>query len=180
MPKIERLEWLAPLSEGRGITLSNDPEADLFLAADPNALLIGVLLDSQYATRMAFASPYKLHGRLGHLDLAAIIAMPDEELVAVFREKPALHRFPAKFAGLTAQLAVHIIDRFGGDSSRLWAEASDVDDLAARVLGLPAFGVEKTNWTIGMLGTLGMLPFDGWQDYRASPPKARKTRAATG
>jgi uncharacterized HhH-GPD family protein len=173
MPKIERLEWLAPLSEGRGITLSNDPEADLYLAADPNALLLGVLLDSQYATRMAFASPYRLYQRLGHLDLPTLVAMSSDDLVAVFREKPALHRFPAKFATLTAQLASHVVDRYDGDASRLWTQSSDVHDLSARIIALPAFGVEKTNWTVGMLGTLGLLPFEGWRDYRAPPPRKR-------
>src|SRR5947209_1114493 len=174
MPKLERLSWLAPLSEGRGVTLTDDPAADLYLAEDPNALLFGVLLDSQHPTRIAFASPLKLRQRLGHLDPGRIAAMEPEELVAVFREKPALHRFPAKFAALTQALAAHVNENYGGDSSRLWREASDVRDLAARVLALPAFGVEKANWTIGMLGTLGMLSFDGWEEYRVTPPRRRK------
>lgn len=174
MPKIERLSWLAPLSEGRGVTLTDDPAADKFLAEDPNALLIGVLLDSQYPTKIAFASPLKLRDRLGHLDMALIAAAEPEDLTAVFREKPALHRFPAKFAVLTQQLAAYVNERYQGDGSRLWREASDVEDLGARVLALPAFGVEKTNWTVGMLGTLGLLPFEGWEEYRVTLPSRRK------
>ncbi len=176
MPKIERLEWIAPLSDGRGVTLSNDPAADLLLAEDPNALLLGVLLDSQYASRQAFASPYRLHQRLGHLDLAEITAMEETALQEVFRLTPALHRFPRKFAGLTQQFAWYVVETHGGDSSRVWREASDVDHLAQRILALPSFGVEKTTWTVGMLGTLGRLPFDGWQGYRATVPRrtARK------
>jgi hypothetical protein len=52
--------------------------------------------------------------------------------------------------------------------------ADSVDTLAGRLLDLPAFGIEKTNWTVGMLGTLEMLAFDGWQEYRATPRKARR------
>jgi uncharacterized HhH-GPD family protein len=171
MPKIERLSWLAPLSEGRGITLSNDPAADLFLAQDPNALLVGVLLDSQFATRQAFASPLRLRDRLGHFQLETMATANEDEFIALFREKPALHRFPAKFARLTQQLAAHLLERYAGDSSRLWRESADVNDLGARILALPAFGVEKANWTVGMLGTLELLPFDGWQEYRVTPPR---------
>jgi hypothetical protein len=45
------------------------------------------------------------------------------------------------------------------------------------LIALPAFGVEKTNWTVGMLGTLGMLPFAGWEGYRAPEPKKKKPKA---
>lgn len=171
MPKLERLEWLAPLDEGRGITLSDDPAADLFLAENSNALLLGVLYDSQYATRKAFAAPLRLKERLGHLDLAALAAEDRDSLVRVFREKPALHRFPNKYAALTQQLAQTVVSRYGGDAGRIWKEAAHVEDLSERLLALPAFGVEKTNWTIGMLGRLGLLPYDGWEDFRATPKK---------
>lgn len=168
MPKLERLEWLVPLSEGRGITLSDDPAADLFLAEDPNALLLGVLYDSQYATRKAFAAPLRLRERLGHLDPVRLAA-EDEAVLLAFRQKPALHRFPAKFAGLTQRLAQTLVQEYSGDASRIWLEATDVSHLGQRLLALPAFGVDKTNWTVGMLGKLGMLPYDGWDSYRTGP-----------
>jgi hypothetical protein len=43
-------------------------------------------------------------------------------------------------------------------------------------MALPAFGVEKTNWTVGMLGILGVLPFDGWQEFRVTPKKRAKAQ----
>src|SRR5437764_13830870 len=101
MPKLERLSWLVPLSEGRGITLTDKPEADLFLAENPLALLLGVLYDSQYATKAAFTSPLRLRERLGYLDAEGLASANEEELVESFRQKPALHRFPRKNALLT-------------------------------------------------------------------------------
>lgn len=178
MPKLERLEWLAPLSEGRGVTLSDQPEADLFLAGDANALLLGVLYDSQLATRRAFAIPFLLRERLGHFDLMRLAEPQSVELLAAFSRKPALHRFPRKFAELTGQVAAVIVTQYGGDAGRIWREAAHVDDLAERLLALPSFGVEKTNWTVGMLGALGMLGFDGWQEYRVTPRKTRRSRPA--
>jgi uncharacterized HhH-GPD family protein len=174
MPKLERLEWIAPLSEGRGVTLSDDPNADLFLAEDANALLLGVLYDSQLATRRAFAVPFRLKERLGHFDMARLAEPESAEVLEAFSQKPALHRFPRKFAGLTGQVAAVVVSEYGGDAGRIWREADSVDALAGRLLDLPAFGIEKTNWTVGMLGVLEMLPFDGWQEYRATPRKPRR------
>ena len=174
MPQIERLSWIAPLSEGQGVTLSDDPRADLFLAENDNALLLGVLYDSQYSTRKAFTIPLRLKERLGHFDVRKLAADDPSALVGAFSQKPALHRFPRKFALLTQRTAVALLENYGGDAGRIWTEASDVADLASRLMALPAFGAEKTNWTIGMLGTLGRLPFDGWQDYRVPPPKRKK------
>jgi uncharacterized HhH-GPD family protein len=178
MPQLERLSWLAPLSEGKGVTLTDDPEADQFLAQNADALLIGVLLDSQFLTKKAFASPKYLYDRLGYLSMRRIALKEPDELIEVFRQSPALHRFPRKFAMLTQQLASYVVDHYGGDSSKIWTEAKDAGDLGHRLYDLPAFGVEKTNWTVGMLGVLGLLPFDGWQDYRIEPPKRKKAAAA--
>lgn len=175
MPKLERLEWIAPLSEGRGVTLSDDPNADLFLAEENNALLLGVLYDSQLATRRAFAVPLRLKERLGHFDINRLAEPDSAEVLAAFSQKPALHRFPRKFAALTGQLATVIVSDYGGDAGRIWREAATVDVLAERLLDLPAFGIEKTNWTVGMLGALEMLSFDGWHDFRATPRKRKRT-----
>lgn len=180
MPKLERLSWIAALDEGRGVTLSDDPAADLLLAEDPNALLLGVLYDSQYATRKAFAVPLKLKERLGHLDMARIAAEDPAVLQEVFGRKPALHRFPYRCAGLTQQLATVIVSQYGGDSSRIWREAASPADLGARLMALPAFGEEKTNWTVGMLGTLGLLPFEGWEEYRFEKPRRKPARTGAG
>ena len=175
MPQLERLSWIAPLSEGRGVTLSDDPAADLFLAQDPNALLLGVLYDSQYSTRRAFGIPLRRKERLGHLEMQRLATEEPQVIVDAFRQKPALHRFPARYASLTQRLAAALVERYGGDASQIWTRASDVADLGTRLLALPAFGVEKTNWTIGMLGRLGWLPFDGWQEYSVQTPKRRRT-----
>ena len=118
--------------------------------------------------------PLRLKERLGHFDINRLAEPDSVEVLAAFSQKPALHRFPRKFAALTGQLAAVIVSDYGGDAGRIWREADTVDALAQRLLDLPAFGIEKTNWTVGMLGALDMLSFDGWQEYRATPPKKRR------
>jgi len=166
MPKLERLAWVAPLSEGRGVTLSDDEAADRFLAENSFALVLGVLYDSQYSTRRAFSAPYRLRERLGHLDPARIAAMEEEPLLQVFGQKPALHRFPYRYARLTQQIAGVVVEEYGGDASRIWLEVGDAPSLAQRLMALPAFGQQKTDWTVGMLGRMGVLTFDGWEEFR--------------
>src|SRR5437763_17006122 len=119
MPKLERLEWVAPLSDGRGVTLTNDPAADQFLADHPNALLLGVLYDSQYQTRRAFAIPYLLKERLGFFDIQRIASEDEAVMMEAFSRKPALHRFPYRSARLTQQLARVIVSDYGGHATRI-------------------------------------------------------------
>src|SRR6478735_3880735 len=77
---------------------TEDDQANRLLAEDPNALLIGFALDQQVTVQKAFAGPLVLKQRLGHLDPARIAAMPPDDLVAVFRDRPAIHRFPGAMA----------------------------------------------------------------------------------
>ena len=77
------------------LNFTAEPEANQLLADDPNAFLIGIVLDQQIPTTKAFAGPHVLKQRLGHFDIAKIAAMDQEQFIEVFREKPAVHRFPA-------------------------------------------------------------------------------------
>jgi uncharacterized HhH-GPD family protein len=118
-------------------------EADELLARDPFALLVGFALDQQVPVQTAFSGPLKLQQRLGTLEPGAIAATDPGRLEAVFREKPAIHRFPGAMAGRVQELAAQIAERYGGDAERVWAEAADGADLRARISGLPGFGEMK-------------------------------------
>ena len=83
------------------LPVTGDPEADELLATDPFALLVGMLLDQQVPMEWAFRGPATLRGRLGSLDAKRIAAMSPDEVEAVFRQKPALHRYPASMAKRT-------------------------------------------------------------------------------
>jgi uncharacterized HhH-GPD family protein len=80
------------------IVWTEDPEANRLLETDPLALLIGLVLDQQVKMEKAFSGPYVLKQRLGHLDPREIADMDPDKLGAVFRERPALHRFPGSMA----------------------------------------------------------------------------------
>lgn len=122
---------------------TGDPEADTLLAHEPLALTIGFVLDQQVTVQKAFSSPLELSRRLGGLDAAKIAAMDPDALERVFREKPALHRFPGAMATRVQEHCAVIASEYGGDPSRVWSEASDAADLRRRLEALPGFGEMK-------------------------------------
>ncbi len=134
------------------LPFTGDPAADRLIAEDPFALLMGFALDQQVTVQKAFSGPLELKGRLGHLDPARIAAMDPADLDAVFRERPAIHRFPGSMAGKVQALAAAIADDYGDDASRVWTEATDGPDLEARLLGLPGIGQMKAKSLIAVLG----------------------------
>jgi uncharacterized HhH-GPD family protein len=122
---------------------TGDPEADELLARDPLALLIGFALDQQITVQTAFSGPLKLKQRLGTLDPGEIAATDPARLDEVFRERPAIHRFPGNMARRVQELCAFVVERYGGDAARLWTEAVDTDDLRKRIEELPGFGEMK-------------------------------------
>lgn len=122
---------------------TGNDEADALLASDPFALLVGFAIDQQVPVPTAFSGPLKLKQRLGTLDPGKIAATDPARLLAVFREKPAIHRFPGSMADRIQQLAQYVEQEYDGDASRLWNEAADGADLRKRIAALPGFGEMK-------------------------------------
>lgn len=144
---------------------TGDDEADRLLVADPLALLIGFVLDQQVPLQKAFSGPLELTRRIGGLDARTIATMDPDRLDAVFRERPALHRFPGNMAKRTQELCAAIVEQYNGDASRVWSEATSGKDLHDRLLRLPGIGPMKAGTLVAILGKqLGIAP-DGWQAY---------------
>jgi uncharacterized HhH-GPD family protein len=119
---------------------TDSEEANALLASDPMALLIGFALDQQVTVQKAFAGPLALRERLGAIDAATLASV---DLEPVFREKPAIHRFPGSMAKRVHELARHIRDRYDGDAARVWTDAPDAGALRANLAELPGFGEMK-------------------------------------
>jgi uncharacterized HhH-GPD family protein len=119
---------------------TDSDEANALIAQDPMALLVGFALDQQVSVQKAFSGPLALKERLGSLDAGAIAGA---DLEAIFRERPAIHRFPGAMARRVHDLAVHIEERYDGDAGRVWTDARTTDELRANIAGLPGFGEMK-------------------------------------
>jgi uncharacterized HhH-GPD family protein len=122
---------------------TDSDEANELIAREPLALLIGFALDQQVSVQTAFAGPLKIKQRLGNLDAAEIASTDPDRLEQVFREKPAVHRFPGSMATRVRDLAAHVEGEYGGDAARVWTQAADGQDLRSRIAELPGFGEMK-------------------------------------
>ena len=144
--------------------ITNDDDANDFLVADPLALVLGMLLDQQVPMEWAFRAPFTLSQRLGErFNATDIAAMDPEDLVAVFCEKPALHRYPAAMGRRAHAVCTHIVANYRGDPANIWRRVKDGDQLYARVSALPGFGEEKSKIFVALLAKrFGKKP-EGWE-----------------
>jgi uncharacterized HhH-GPD family protein len=113
---------------------TGDDEADALLAREPFALLVGFAIDQQVPVPTAFSGPFKLKQRL---------ATDPARLDELFREKPAIHRFPGAMAARVHELAAVVAEDYDGDASRVWSEAENGTELRRRIESLPGFGKMK-------------------------------------
>ena len=158
---------------------TGNDEADALLAHEPIALLIGFALDQQVTVQTAFSGPLKLKQRLGTLDAGAIAATDPATLDEVFREKPAIHRFPGNMADARpGARAPSSPSDYDGDAERVWSEAADGADLRARIAALPGFGEMK----VKALGAVLAKRFgvEAAEELVAEPPDARRRRLRRG
>lgn len=119
---------------------TDSDEANELIATDPMALMIGFVLDQQVSVQKAFAGPLVLRERLGAID-AATVAQADLE--PIFRERPAIHRYPGAMAKRVGDMAAHVRDEYDGDAAQVWSSAADADELRANLAAVPGFGEMK-------------------------------------
>jgi uncharacterized HhH-GPD family protein len=119
---------------------TDSEEATRLIAQEPMALLVGFVLDQQITVQKAFSGPLDLKRRLGSIDAKTLA---DADLEPVFRERPAIHRFPGSMAKRVHDLAVYVRDTYDGDAARVWTDAKNADELRANLAALPGFGEMK-------------------------------------
>ncbi len=147
------------------LQLATTPEANSFLAEDPLGLLTGMLLDQQIPMEKAFTSPQVLAERMGvsRLDAHTIAEYDAEAFEALFRQVPALHRFPAAMAKRVQELCQALVQMYDGDAAAVWESVSDGPELVKRIAGLPGFGDQKARIFTALLGKQFDVTPKGWR-----------------
>ncbi len=159
------------MANPRALYFTKNEDANRLLAESPLALLIGLALYQQVPVEKAFIGPYVLEQRLGApLDAGAISGMDPEALEAIFKETPAIHRFPGSMAKRVQGLCGHVAEQYNGDACRLWEDADDPTQILRRLKALPGFGDYKATVAFTVLARrLGVRP-DGWEAALANFP----------
>jgi uncharacterized HhH-GPD family protein len=146
--------------------LATTPEANELLAQDPLALLAAMLLDQQIPMEKAFTSPAVLAERMGvtRLDAPQIAEYDPDQFEQLFRQVPALHRFPAAMAKRVQELCRSVVEKYDGDVATVWTTAATGHQLVSRIAGLPGFGQQKAKIFTALLGKqFGVQP-TGWRE----------------
>ncbi|KRF33535.1 HhH-GPD-type base excision DNA repair protein [Yonghaparkia sp. Soil809] len=151
------------------LNITGDAPADALLTDDPFALLVGMLLDQQVPMETAFAGPAKIRERMGSFDAESIAAADPEAFAAVFKESPAVHRFPGSMAARVQALAAEVRDEWGGRADAIWTRpgldglAPDGAEVLRRLQELPGFGEQKAKIFLALLGKQYGVDAPGWR-----------------
>jgi len=145
--------------------ITGDAAADKLLSDDAFALLTGMLLDQQVTMESAFAGPEKIRTRIGSLEPGTIAGYDPQGFVEVFKEKPAVHRFPGSMAGRVQALAETVDKEWGGDATAIWTQGDpDGAEVLRRLKALPGFGEQKAKIFLALLGKQCGLKAEGWRE----------------
>jgi uncharacterized HhH-GPD family protein len=145
--------------------ITGDSAADQLLSNDAFALLVGMLLDQQVTMESAFAGPEKIRTRIGSMAPSAIAEYDPAGFVEVFKERPAVHRFPGSMAGRVQALAETIQRDWDGDAAAIWTrDDPDGREVLRRLKELPGFGEQKAKIFLALLGKQRGLQAEGWRE----------------
>lgn len=148
--------------------ITGDPAADTLLTESPLALLLGMLLDQQVTMESAFAGPAKIRDRIGSLGAATVADYDPDALVEVFRQTPAVHRFPGSMAARVQAVCTTVRDAWGGDASAIWTRGEpDGAEVFRRLKSLPGFGDQKAKIFLALLGKQYGVDAPGWREASA-------------
>jgi len=148
--------------------ITGDAAADAILSDSSFALLTGMLLDQQVTMETAFAGPEKIVTRLGELTPASIASVDPDTLLDVFKQSPAVHRFPGSMATRLQSLAQELVANWGGDAESVWNDGSPTGaEILKRLKTLPGFGDQKAKIFLALLGKQRGLKAEGWREASA-------------
>lgn len=96
-----------------------------FLINDTNAFLFGLISDQSVRAEMAWSLPYKLSKRLDTFSMTYIVDNYSiEDIVCAIKDKPALHRYPARIGKYLWLAAQKIVNEYEGIAGNIWDNKS--------------------------------------------------------
>ncbi len=133
-----------------GGSFTDVPEADALIKASPEAFLLGVLFTQGITAERAWAGPYLLRERLGHLDVVRL-ASDQGEVAAAVAVPPALHRFVHTIPVWIVAAAQRLVSDYDGCAANVWRPGSHVVEVMRRLLEFDGIGMKKAVMTVEIL-----------------------------
>jgi len=147
---LEHGRFLAASVGGATVRLTPDEAANALIHDDPFAFLIAVICDQGIVAERAWAIPYELRRRLGHLDPRRMADEP-QAVMAAFAESPNLHRFVNQVASWVAHAAGVVATRYAGDAARIWNDRPPAAELRGRFDSFTGIGQKKAAMAVEIL-----------------------------
>lgn len=119
---------------------------------------MGVLFDQGVTAEQAWAAPYRLFQRLGHLDASLIAKMDPTEMSDVIARPPALHRFVNQMGRYIVLSWRHLVDHYAGDSRNIWSDCPTAKVLDARLREFHGISQKKAAMAVALLTKSFMIP----------------------
>jgi uncharacterized HhH-GPD family protein len=143
-----------------GGAFTDIPEADDLIRRSPEAFLLGVLFTQGIPAQRAWAGPWLLKQRLGHLDLRRLATEPRAVDIAL-GTPPALHRFRHTLPRWISAASARILDRYSGDATGVWPPGSTVLEVTARLSEFDGIGPKKAAMAVELLTRRLDVPLEG-------------------
>jgi uncharacterized HhH-GPD family protein len=124
--------------------------ANRFLIENALAFLLAVIFDQGIVAERAWAAPYELARRLGHLDpyrLADDLA----GIATAVATPPMLQRFVNTIPPWIASAARRVVRDYGGDAGRIWGDEPTAEELERRLRAFDGIGQKKAAMAVEML-----------------------------
>jgi uncharacterized HhH-GPD family protein len=120
------------------------------LANNPLAFLFAVIADYQIPAERAWALPYLLKNRLGHLDPSKMLEEPDV-VAAAIADKPALHRYVNKVSDFILAACRIVLNQYAGNASQIWEGGLTAVDVQQRLKEFPGISQKKAAMAVEIL-----------------------------
>lgn len=127
-----------------------DPEANRFLWSDPFAFLVAVIADYQIPAERAWAVPWELKKRIGHLDPQLMLEDPSA-LYEAFDQRPKLHRFVKNVPKFILEACRLVLSDYEGDAGRIWGDEPTARLLQERLVAFPGISQKKAAMAVEIL-----------------------------
>ncbi|MRS12962.1 MAG: hypothetical protein EG823_07820 [Actinobacteria bacterium] len=135
-------------------------EANELIERSPEAFLLGVLFTQGIPAERAWAGPYLLSQRLGHLDLERL-ALEREAVAEAVAFPPALHRFVHTLPGWISAAAARLLAEYGGSAAAIWPAGAHTLDVTERLLAFDGIGEKKAVMAVEILRRHFGVPLEG-------------------
>jgi uncharacterized HhH-GPD family protein len=145
-----------------GETLSDDPAANQLVMDDGFAFLVGVIFDQGISFRRAWAAPFELKKRLGHLDPARIAGEP-ELVAAAISHPPSLHRFVNNVSRWVVSASRRVVEQYAGRADAIWDGSPTATEVQRRLDEFDGIAQKKAAMAVELLERVKKVPISDMQ-----------------